>query len=186
MAEFIIACVARIPQNERSAIYFDYHVQNEVTYTLHEYLTAIAAVRKATGRGGFIPAVGWYFNAADVKPSDVVVYFVRDRMSSIASRVGGTFNANPDTGGYTSPTPHGIVSEVYVEYNLPARKLANIAFHELMHNKLDVGTRTVPNIHARGGIGHSPATEASVLTQDNKALMAAHLFDPVRQYTGRM
>jgi hypothetical protein len=42
MAEFIIACVARIPQREREAIYFDYHVQNEITYALHEYLTAIA------------------------------------------------------------------------------------------------------------------------------------------------
>jgi hypothetical protein len=55
-----------------------------------------------------------------------------------------------------------------------------------MHNKLDTGTRAVPNIHTRGGIGFSPATEMSVLTQDNKALMAAHLFDPVRQFTGQM
>ena len=55
-----------------------------------------------------------------------------------------------------------------------------------MHNKLDTGTRTVPNIHTRGGIGFFPATETSVLTRDNKELMAAHLFAPVRQFTGKL
>ena len=115
-----------------------------------------------------------------------MVYFVRDRMSSIAARVGGIFNDNADSSGFTSSTAHGVVSEVYVENNLPARKLANVAFHELMHNKLDVGARWVPSIHALGGLAHSPTSEQSVLTRANRLMMAAHLFDPVRQYTGKM
>ena len=82
--------------------------------------------------------------------------------------------------------PHVDCSEVYVEHNLPAKKLANIAFHELMHNKLDTGARRVPNIHTLGGIGLSPTNEQSKLTGPNKQLMAQHMFKPVRQYTGAM
>ena len=182
--EFIIACVSRIPYRDRDSIFFSPSVQNEITYTLWDYLTQIAARRP--GGSGFSPAPGWYFKPNELKPHDVVVYFVRDRMSSIASRAGGVFNGDTQSAGYTSPTPHGIVSEVYVENNLPAKKLANIAFHELMHNKLDTGARWVPNIHTLGGIGASPANERSVLTTPNKQLMAQHMFKPVRQYTGGM
>lgn len=182
--EFVIACVARIPERDRASISFDASVQNEITYTLWNYLTQIAALRP--GGIGFGPAPGWYFKPADLKPHDVVIYFVRDRMSSIATRAGSVFNDKTESAGFTAATPHGVVSEVYVEYNLPAKKLANIAFHELMHNKLDVGARRVGDIHTLGGIAASPTSEQNVLTGDNKRLVAQHMFKPVRQYTGAM
>jgi len=66
----------------------------------------------------------------------------------------------------------------------PAEKLALIAFHELMHNKLQRGNDMHKN--GGGGLAVSPAQGWEQLTARNKQLMAAALRTPVRQYTGRL
>ena len=77
---------------------------------------------------------------------------------------------------------------MYVDGNLPARRLANIAFHEIMHNKLDVGTRTLSDLHRQGGGGlaRPPTGQWTSLTRETVAIMARHLFLRVPQYTGFM
>jgi len=67
--------------------------------------------------------------------------------------------------------------------------LANIAFHELMHNKLDALPKgaggVLDDIHTQGGHGLAlPVGRADTpLTADNIKWMAPNLARPVPQYT---
>jgi hypothetical protein len=73
------------------------------------------------------------------KNSSSVIYFVRDPSKSLIQRAGVVNSSGGDAAGRTATTSNGVLSEVYVDMNMPADKLAHIAFHELMHNRLDVG-----------------------------------------------
>ncbi|MFC1642633.1 hypothetical protein ACFL5O_08100 [Myxococcota bacterium] len=174
---FQIALVDRI--SSRDAPYFDYTAKNIITYTLWDHLVRIAAATT----GGFIPGPSWSLLRTSLQAHDVVVYFVLDPSRSLA---GGTQVAN--AGGFTKTTSAGVVCEVYVDGNMPARRLANIAFHELMHNKLDVGATVLNDLHRQGGGGLAvpPTSEQTPLTSENIRLMSRHLFGTVRQYTGGM
>jgi hypothetical protein len=179
---FQIALVDRVSKG--SVDYFDYSAKNTITYTLWEHLVAIAR----TVPGSFIPGPSWALRAAHLMPHDVVVYFVLDPSQSVARSLGVRVPEESAAGGLTATTLHGIVSEVYVEGNMPARRLANVAFHEIMHNKLDVGGGWKGDLHRKGGLGlaEKPTDEWSRLTDGNIRLMSANLFRKVRQHTGAM
>ncbi len=84
-----------------------------------------------------------------------------------------------------------MISEVYIDAvdgdaNFDS-KLAKLAFHELMHNKLDAHPikATATNIHKSGGAGLALENPGSQdLTPRNVALMAAHLTLEIPQWTG--
>lgn len=100
-----------------------------------------------------------------------------------------------DAAGRTATLDDGVLSEIYVEDNMPAEKLAHIAFHELMHNRLDVGSTVVPldqnkdpkqaGIHdfalGGGGLAATPTTGYGALTAKNATLMARNLVTTVKQ-----
>jgi hypothetical protein len=178
---FQIALVNKVPS---SYPYFNYQTQNEITFTLWDYLARIAMAS-----GGFIPGPSWNLWSSLLQASDAVIYFVRNPDASITRRLPGTPGPSGNNlGGFTVPSSKGVICEVYVDGNLPARRLANIAFHEFMHNRLDVGAHVVTNIHTQGGggIAHPPTTASSELTAANIKLMAAHLWKPIPQYKGAM
>jgi hypothetical protein len=174
---FQIALVDRIRSQDAS--YFDASAKNTITYTLWEHLVRIAHFVPE----GLIPGPSWSLRAGQLQAHDVVVYFVLDPSSSI---IGGTAPSN--VGGRTTTTAGGVASEVYVEGNMPARRLANIAFHEIMHNKLDIGARVISDLHSKGGGGLAvpPTNEWTPLTPANAQLMAQNMFSAIRQFTGRM
>ena len=178
---FQIALISKI--DEEKAPWFNYQAKNIITYTLWEHLVPIAIAA-----GGFIPGPSWSLSAAQLQAHDVVVHFVMDPSSSIARRAGVSRNEGPNAGGLTAPTSGGVVCEVYVDGNMPARRLANIAFHEIMHIKLDVGARVITDLHTKGGGGLAtpPTNEWTPLTARNVELMAANLFRKVPQYTKAM
>jgi hypothetical protein len=109
--------------------------------------------------------------------------------SSITKSSGG------DAAGRTATLDDGVLSEIYVEDNMPADKLAHIAFHELMHNRLDVGATVIPinsnsdpmkaGIHdvalGGGGLAATPTTGYGNLTAKNASLMAKNLVTTVKQ-----
>ena len=109
--------------------------------------------------------------------------------SSITNGSGG------DAAGRTATLDDGVLSEIYVEDNMPADKLAHIAFHELMHNRLDVGATVIPldqskdpklaGIHdvalGGGGLAATPTTGYGNLTAKNASLMARNLVTTVKQ-----
>ena len=178
---FQIALISKI--DEEKAPWFNYQAKNIITYTLWEHLVPIAIAA-----GGFIPGPSWSLSAAQLQAHDVVVHFVMDPSSSIARRAGVSRSEGPNAGGLTAQTSGGVVCEVYVDGNMPARRLANIAFHEIMHIKLDVGTRVITDLHTKGGGGLAtpPTNEWTPLTARNVELMAANLFRKVPQYTKAM
>ena len=178
---FQIALVSKI--DEKAAPWFNYQTKNIITYTLWEHLVPIAVAA-----GGFIPGPSWSLSASQLQAHDVVVHFVHDPSSSIARSVGAKRDDGANAGGLTAKTSAGVVCEVYVDGNMPARRLANIAFHEIMHVKLDIGTSVIGDLHTKGGGGLAvpPTNEWTPLTARNVQLMAANLFRKVPQYTKAM
>ena len=181
MSNFQIALVNKVPSRYP---YFTNSTQSEITHTLRDLLTRISP-----SAGKFVPNPSWSLRPGMLQSYDVVIYFVEEPSDSVTDPLEDV--PAPDgerLGGYTAHSSRGTVSEVYVDGNLPARRLANCAFHELMHNKLDVGGHVLANLHSGGGGGLAsvPTESYTQLTKANIALMAKHLFDHVRQYTGAM
>jgi len=65
---------------------------------------------------------------------------------------------------------------------MPAHRLANVAFHELMHNKLGMGNE----MHVLGGVAASPTPERAILTAESVRRLSSRLFRAVPQYTKGM
>jgi hypothetical protein len=178
---FQIALVNKVPS---SYPYFDYRAQNEITFTLWDYLARIAMAS-----GGFIPGPSWSLWSSLLRDFDAVIYFVLNPDASITRAVSGAkAPSGKNLGGWTVTSSKGVICEVYVDGNLPARRLANIAFHEFMHNRLDVGGHVITNLHTQGGggIATPPTSESSQLTDANIKLLAKNLWKPIPQYKGKM
>ncbi len=84
----------------------------------------------------------------------------------------------PDHDGLTHPMAGGVASEVYLHFVDPVI-IANLMFHEAMHNKLAMGN----NMHAKGGMAGSPVSPATVLTPGNILDMAKALDTNRPQWT---
>ena len=111
-------------------------------------------------------ADGW---CCDPEPWELLVYLVAtQRRHGLLKR---HKKVVPEAAGATFPIDGRVLSEVYIGKNLGGTRdenqklLANLAFHELMHNKLDA---TVPParglfgndpVHDHGGAGWPPAVK---------------------------
>lgn len=84
----------------------------------------------------------------------------------------------PNHDGLTNPMAGGVASEVYLHFADPAI-IANLMFHEAMHNKLALDNR----MHAKGGMAGSPVTPDTVLTPQNIQDMASALETSRPQWT---
>lgn len=144
-------------------------------------------------------AIAWDQTAAERKQSwqdkgaSVIHVLCSPSNSLIPSAV--TKASGGDAAGRTATLDDGVLSEIYVENNMPADKLAHIAFHELMHNRLDVGATVVAinekkdpkdaGIHdvalGGGGLAATPTTGYGSLTAKNASLMAKNLITTVKQ-----
>jgi hypothetical protein len=129
-----------------------------------------------------------------VGESDLVIYFLTSTKESIITKRFHTSSTCTAPSGGTFESPQGMVSEVYMDSMEGDRNyckvVANLAFHELMHNKLDApsSNKTINDVHASGGSGLAEATVArgSQLTPQNIALMAGALGKKIRQFTDLM
>jgi len=177
MASAQVFQVALVDRVDPVPDYFGPSAKNEVTYTIFDHLIKIAR----TTPGRFIPGPGWAYRAAHVQPYDVVVYFVLDRSQSVVRKKLGI---EPPAGaaGFTYFNGSVTLSEVYVAGSMPALRLANAAFHEVMHNKLQLGD----SMHSLGGVAASPTQERAILSAEGIRRMSAALFRAVPQYTKDM
>lgn len=181
--EFKIALGLCLEDRDMRALGVDVNCLNDIQDLLWVHLCRVLSHPRAKVHN-FTPCVNWTTTADEVTDHDLVVYFVESPAGSIIRSLGAPIMTG-DNGGFTSSTlKDGTISEVYVRQNFPARKLANIAFHELMHNKLRRGNE----MHGLRGLnmGVSPATECSFLSPRDVELMAQGLNAKVRQYTGRL
>lgn len=177
--------------------YFDHHAKNIITFTLWEHLAAIGRAKP----GLFIPNPSWGHRKRHIQPQDVVIYFLLDQSKSIARE----FQTHPTVStpaGFTTQTPRGVLCEVYVEGNMPAGRLGNVAFHELMHCKLDVGGSVFKDLHEFNpiragkqkdqsheqdkGLANLGTGEGSVLNSREIRLLTKHILRPIPQYTDAM
>jgi hypothetical protein len=139
---------------------------------------------------------------------DVVVYVVYSKEYGSIINKKGKLALHQSASGGTVSLSGEMISEVYLEpFDGTANfstVMANIIFHEIMHNKIDAPDEKTPDpkdknkdptkrkmitdIHASGGGGLAsiPVGYGSQLTADNIELMAAALGKKVRQYTAEM
>lgn len=178
MASARVFQVALVDRVKKPPDWWGPSAKNEVTYTIFDYLIQIG--RKTPGK--FIPGPGWSYRAANVQAHDVVVYFVFDRSESIALTKLGVQPSPGVGGGFTYFNGAVTVCEVFIDGSMPAHRLGNCAFHEVMHNKLERGD----DMHTLGGVAASPTPERAILTEESIRLMSARMFRSVPQYTKAM
>lgn len=129
----------------------------------------------------------WSGTAGQVQPHEIVVYFLTNRNRSIVQAQGGTVSHGS---GATYTTGAGTVSEVYLEEMEGdrdyTRLVANLAFHEILHNKLE--PTPVANIHSLGGGGLSSAVVNSGMRPSATELqrLGQSLSKKVPQFTLQM
>lgn len=129
---------------------------------------------------GTTAVVSWTSSApATIQNNEMLVYFVRSSMDSVVRGMPGGPGTAGSGDGLTAWTSSLTASEVYVSSS--RSYLAEMAFHELMHNKLHLGDAA---LHARNGLAHIPVTAGTSPSAQNKSQMRAALNNSQPQWTG--
>ena len=125
-----------------------------------------------------------------VKDTELLVYVLWDSSTSLIHKKHPKWKINLKNGGNTfwlgDSTPR--ISEIYLDTMLKFMDahllIARLAFHELMHNKLEPF-----NVHSKGGGGLATdgvITSSTPLNDTNKEVMAKKLGKRVPQYQGAL
>ena len=129
---------------------------------------------------GTTAIVSWTSSVpASIQSSELLVYFVRSSMDSVVRGMPGGPGMAGNGDGLTAWTSSLTASEVYVSSS--RSYLAEMAFHELMHNKLHLGDAA---LHARNGLARSPVTAGASPSTQNRSQMRAALNNSQPQWTG--
>lgn len=135
----------------------------------------------------------WQTHSRTIEIGEVLVYFVQDRSASICLSQGVHTLAIDVAHGGTGFSS-GMISEVYVDSAVNdanrGRLLANLAFHECMHNKLDAHPqlKVMNDIHPTGGLARDlpPITSDTQLTDQNITDMRSGIGINIPQFIGRL
>jgi hypothetical protein len=129
-----------------------------------------------------------------VQPHELLIYFMDSTTSILQVMRGGKLAGTLGFGDHwgftdTDPVSGKTGSEVY-NRSTDVRVLANLAFHEAMHNKLGFSNR---RLHNGNGLRGSPfrsdadpggvVTDTTLLTEDNIVAMSGALNKSVPQWT---
>lgn len=177
-----------VDRGKRSQYYWGEGTMYGVGVYLTEYFNQICQHKNSK----FASAdYSWSGGAAQVQDHELVVYFLTSKADSIIQSNGGA-PKHWGSGG-TYPATSGIITEVYLDMMEGdrdyTRLVANIAFHELLHNKLDTAKPvSTGDIHALGGSGLSSPTVSSGMRPSTTeiGLMAAALSKKGKQFTSSM
>ena len=154
---------------------------------LTDYITQSCKLSKGFSSADFT----WEPQSASVKAYEVVLYILPSAGRSIVA----AYTADPlGLTGSTFPTNDGVISEIYLDamQGNPdlARYIANAAYHELLHNKLDafLNPQDAPllDIHTQGGGGRAIGTKIDAAHRPSKlniSLLAKALDKSHSQYT---
>lgn len=172
-----------VDKGTRSQYYWGEGTMYVVGLYLQEYFNQACKKSKTFGSANF----SWSGSAGQVQPNEVVVYFLQNRADSIVAAQGGTVKHGS---GATYTTGAGTISEIYLtemegdaDYS---RLVANIAFHEILHNKLE--PTPVADIHSIGGGGLSTPTVSRGMRPSDAEInhLVTGLDRNVPQYTLKM
>ena len=155
---------------------------------LMEYFKKCIASTKYTSVDYF-----YEMNPAEVTNDDLVCYMLANQNRSIVAKkapgqaIGGsgsTFYSKIDT---------AVISEIYMDTTAGDgnryKLVANIIFHELLHNRLDAGPAIWQNVHnvVNGVLTTSkPITSYRDMSAADAAAMRRGLAHPRKQYPGGM
>jgi hypothetical protein len=152
--------------------------EQTVQSTLQGFFTTICTGTSHTAN------VQWVTSApSTVSATDLICYFVPSRSESAVIHAPG--NSTTGSGhGFTFRSATGSCSEVYTSLcrgSGGANWFTELAFHELMHNKLNLGDAT---LHSRDGLAHLPVTGGATPSAANITQMRAALGTSRTQWFG--
>lgn len=148
--------------------------QNTVRTTLQGWFNQIATGSSYSGA-----TVQWVTATFSIQNYELLLYFVPNEISSIVRSLPG-FSGPAGTGdAYTVWAGNLSASEIYV--NKSRNWLAEIAFHEAMHNKLHLSDTA---LHARDGLARIPVSAGSQPSALNISQMRTALSNVQAQWTG--
>jgi hypothetical protein len=187
----LVTVGTRIYDPSDSNYYFDWD-QAKLTSTISELKALFDEVCKHT-QSQFadtdVESKDLAIVSSSIKPGELLIRLTTKKDSILIKKY-GQGAVSKDTSGATKDTGSGVVSEAWLEgtagsATVPAL-LARLAFHELMHNKIDATNSK--DIHAAPddgtGLAVSPVTYNVTLTGTNKRNMASRLGAVVNQFTG--
>jgi hypothetical protein len=132
---------------------------------------------KGTRYGGAV--VRWITGPTAVASNELLIYLLPFGYTIAKSGKLEAGSPPPNHDGLTNPMASGVASEVYLHFADPAI-IANLMFHEAMHNKLALDNR----MHSHGGLAASPIGGDTAISQPNINEMAAALDTQRAQWTG--
>jgi hypothetical protein len=154
----------------------------DINRVLQGYFDSIVKAHDTRGgaiRYGFA-TVQWLPSFPTVAPHELLIYLLPAgaRIVKSGKLESGSPPASHD--GLTNPNlPGGTGSEVYYHFS-DATLLANLMFHEAMHNKLRLDDH---GLHGRGGLAATPVEAVTKISTQNIADMASALGDNRPQWT---
>ncbi len=132
----------------------------------------------------YTAAVSWVSAMpATILPTDLLCYFMPDQGTSALRHIPGYASGAGTSQGFTFSTVTANASEVYVSScrGNGVTWFTELAFHELMHNKLSLGNQ---GLHAKGGIAAATVSAGMSPSTANYADMRGALATSRIQWTG--
>lgn len=111
--------------------------------------------------------------------NDLIAYYSTSGWH-VVSQMPGAPEVKSTEGGLTYNNGTVTGSDVVANPDDDTTMIANLTFHELMHNKLNMGD----SMHRMGGLAKSPVDESTPLTDVNIAAMAKVLTQDRKQWVG--
>lgn len=148
--------------------------QDAVRSTLQGWFNQIATGSNYSGA-----MVQWVTSAPTIQNYELLLYFVPSDLNSVVRALPGFSGTVGGGDGFTAWAGSQSASEIYV--NRSRNWLAEIAFHEAMHNKLHLGDA---DLHTRNGLARIPVNAGSQPSTANITQMRAALSTARAQWTG--
>ena len=149
--------------------------RNEVKAVLQSYFDPIA--KKAGVKDG--ARVSFVTVNPHPKDNELIAYYSTSGWHVVTEMPGAKIPADAE-GGLTHWNGKITGSDVVADADTETRTIANLTFHELMHNKLRMGDE----MHRLGGLAASPVDSSMRPSARNAAAMSAALLNPGPQWTG--
>jgi hypothetical protein len=152
--------------------------KSSIQSTLQSWFTAVCQTTSNTA------AVVWTNSApASITATDLLCYFMPNQSTSILQRAPGYSTGAGVSHGFTFLSATANASEVYVAScrGNGVTWFTELAFHELMHNKLNLGNQ---GLHGLGGIAAATVSAGMTPSDANRTAMRAALGASRTQWTG--
>ena len=163
---YLVDITNRIGSDDRRA---------EVKSVLQSYFDLIA--KKAALKDG--ARVSFVTTNPQPKDNELIAYYSSSGWHVVTEMPGAKIPADFE-GGLTLWNGKVTGSDVVADGDTDTRTIANLTFHELMHNKLRMGDE----MHRQGGLAASPVDSSMRPSEKNIAAMSAALLKPRPQWTG--